>query len=43
MTMSARVPGLDASRLILDALSQPVIVSGLDRLILHRNPAAGLF
>src|ERR1700722_2142053 len=35
-----RVPGFDAARPLLDALSQPVVVTGLDTSILYWNPAA---
>jgi diguanylate cyclase (GGDEF)-like protein/PAS domain S-box-containing protein len=35
-----RVPGFDAARPLLDALAQPVVVTGLDTSILYWNPAA---
>jgi diguanylate cyclase (GGDEF)-like protein/PAS domain S-box-containing protein len=38
--MTARVPGLDAARQLLDALAQPVVVTDLDTTILYWNPAA---
>lgn len=38
--VTSRVPGLDAARPILDALTQPVVVTDLEATILYWNPAA---
>ena len=41
--MSKNVPGLDVSRPILDALSQPVIVTDLNNVVVYWNAAAAKF